>query len=243
MESNGMKNHCYSTTRTLMTNIWKSHLLIKIINNTFIDLPGLTNISIGWNFGALLGICLVLQILTGLFLAMHYTLGTITAFSPVTHIYKLCKLWMNYLIYACKQSFYILCLFIYVGHRLYYRSYVFLETWNTTVILLFIVTAIAFIGYVLPWGQISFWGATVITNLLSAISYIGTNLVEWIWSSFLVDKETLSWFFAFHFILPFIITTLTAVHLLFLHETESNIPTRISSDIDKIPFQLQLKTS
>ena len=106
-----------------------------------------------------------------------------------------CKLWMNYLLYACKQSFYILCLFIYVGRRLYYRSYVFLETWNTRVILLFIVTATAFIGYVLPWGQISFWGATVISNLLSAISYISINLAQWIWGSFSVDKATLTQFF------------------------------------------------
>nr|QYL33627.1 cytochrome b [Ovis aries] len=125
---------------------------------------------------------------------------------------------------------------MHVGRGLYYGSYTFLETWNIGVILLFATMATAFMGYVLPWGQMSFWGATVITNLLSAIPYIGTNLVEWIWGGFSVDKATLTRFFAFHFIFPFIITALAMVHLLFLHETGSNNPTGIPSDTDKIPF-------
>nr|QYL33676.1 cytochrome b [Ovis aries] len=125
---------------------------------------------------------------------------------------------------------------MHVGRGLYYRSYTFLETWNIGVILLFATMATAFMGYVLPWGQMSVWGATVITNLLSAIPYIGTNLVEWIWGGFSVDKATLTRFFAFHFIFPFIIAALAMVHLLFLHETGSNNPTGIPSDTDKIPF-------
>nr|QYL33390.1 cytochrome b [Ovis aries] len=125
---------------------------------------------------------------------------------------------------------------MHVGRGLYYGSNTFLETWNIGVILLFATMATAFIGYVLPWGQMSFWGATVITNLLSAIPYIGTNLVEWIWGGFSVDKATLTRFFAFHFIFPFIIAALAMVHLLFLHETGSNNPTGIPSDTDKIPF-------
>nr|QYL33392.1 cytochrome b [Ovis aries]QYL33443.1 cytochrome b [Ovis aries] len=125
---------------------------------------------------------------------------------------------------------------MHVGRGLYYGSYTFLETWNIGVILLFATMATAFIGYVLPWGQMSFWGATVITNLLSAIPYMGTNLVEWIWGGFSVDKATLTRFFAFHFIFPFIIAALAMVHLLFLHETGSNNPTGIPSDTDKIPF-------
>nr|QYL33482.1 cytochrome b [Ovis aries] len=125
---------------------------------------------------------------------------------------------------------------MHVGRGLYYWSYTFLETWNIGVILLFATMATAFMGYVLPWGQMSFWGATVITNLLSAIPYIGTNLVEWIWGGFSVDKATLTRFFAFHFIFPFIIAALAMVHLLFLHETGSNNPTGIPSDTDKIPF-------
>nr|QYL33426.1 cytochrome b [Ovis aries] len=125
---------------------------------------------------------------------------------------------------------------MHVGRGLYYGSYTFLETWNIGVILLFATMATAFMGYVLPWGQMSFWGATVITNLLSAIPYIGTSLVEWIWGGFSVDKATLTRFFAFHFIFPFIIAALAMVHLLFLHETGSNNPTGIPSDTDKIPF-------
>ena len=220
-----------------MTNIRKTHPLIKIVNNAFIDLPTPSNISSWWNFGSLLGICLILQILTGLFLATHYTSDTITAFSSVTHICRDVNYsWIIWYIHTNGASMFFICLFMHVGRGLYYGSYTFLETWNIGVVLLFATIATAFIGYVLPWGQISFWGATVITNLLSAIPYIGTNLVEWIWGGFSVDKASLTRFFAFHFILPFIIAALIIVHLLFLHETGSNNPTGISSDADKIPF-------
>nr|ALT56597.1 cytochrome b [Bubalus bubalis]ALT56598.1 cytochrome b [Bubalus bubalis]ALT56602.1 cytochrome b [Bubalus bubalis]ALT56605.1 cytochrome b [Bubalus bubalis]QNS36693.1 cytochrome b [Bubalus bubalis] len=220
-----------------MTNIRKSHPLMKILNNAFIDLPAPSNISSWWNFGSLLGICLTLQILTGLFLAMHYTSDTTTAFSSVAHICRDVNYgWIIRYMHANGASMFFICLYMHVGRGMYYGSYTFLETWNIGVILLFAVMATAFMGYVLPWGQMSFWGATVITNLLSAIPYIGTSLVEWIWGGFSVDKATLTRFFAFHFILPFIIAALAMVHLLFLHETGSNNPTGISSDTDKIPF-------
>lgn len=220
-----------------MTNIRKTHPLIKIVNSSFIDLPAPSNISSWWNFGSLLGICLIAQILTGLFLAIHYTSDTITAFSSVTHICRDVNYgWLIRYLHANGASIFFICLFLHVGRGFYYGSYIFLETWNIGVLLLFAVIATAFIGYVLPWGQISFWGATVITNLLSAIPYIGTNLVEWIWGGFSVDKATLTRFFAFHFILPFIVTALAGVHLLFLHETGSNNPSGLNSDTDKIPF-------
>nr|AQY17446.1 cytochrome b [Capra hircus]AQY17462.1 cytochrome b [Capra hircus] len=220
-----------------MTNIRKTHPLMKIVNNAFIDLPTPSNISSWWNFGSLLGICLILQILTGLFLAMHYTSDTMTAFPSVTHICRDVNYgWIIRYMHANGASMFFICLFMHIGRGLYYGSYTFLETWNIGVILLLATMATAFMGYVLPWGQMSFWGATVITNLLSAIPYIGTNLVEWIWGGFSVDKATLTRFFAFHFILPFIITALAMVHLLFLHETGSNNPTGIPSDTDKIPF-------
>nr|ALT56536.1 cytochrome b [Bubalus bubalis] len=220
-----------------MTNIRKSHPLMKILNNAFIDLPAPSNISSWWNFGSLLGICLILQILTGLFLAMHYTSDTTTAFSSVAHICRDVNYgWIIRYMHANGASMFFICLYMHVGRGMYYGSYTFLETWNIGVILLFAVMATAFMGYVLPWGQMSFWGATVITNLLSAIPYIGMSLVEWIWGGFSVDKATLTRFFAFHFILPFIIAALAMVHLLFLHETGSNNPTGISSDTDKIPF-------
>nr|UEK25297.1 cytochrome b [Spilogale putorius] len=220
-----------------MTNIRKTHPLAKIINNAFIDLPTPSNITSWWNFGSLLGICLILQIATGLFLAMHYTSDTTTAFSSVTHICRDVNYgWIIRYLHANGASMFFICLYLHVGRGLYYGSYMFPETWNIGIILLFTVMATAFMGYVLPWGQMSFWGATVITNLLSAIPYIGTDLVEWIWGGFSVDKATLTRFFAFHFILPFIISALAMVHLLFLHETGSNNPSGMVSDSDKIPF-------
>nr|ABN15034.1 cytochrome b [Fukomys sp. PAVD-2007]ABN15035.1 cytochrome b [Fukomys sp. PAVD-2007] len=220
-----------------MINIRKSHPLMKIINHSFIDLPTPSNISSWWNFGSLLGICLILQIITGLFLAMHYTADTTTAFSSVAHICRDVNYgWLIRYAHANGASMFFICMYVHVGRGIYYGSYMFTETWNMGIILLFSVMATAFMGYVLPWGQMSFWGATVITNLLSAIPYIGTSLVEWIWGGFSVDKATLTRFFAFHFILPFIIAALAVVHLLFLHETGSNNPSGINSDSDKIPF-------
>nr|AAC53270.1 cytochrome-b [Heliophobius argenteocinereus] len=218
-------------------NIRKHHPLMKIINNSFIDLPTPSSISMWWNFGSLLGMCLILQIITGLFLAMHYTADTLTAFSSVTHICRDVNYgWLIRYMHANGASMFFICLYMHVGRGIYYGSYAYTETWNMGVILLFSVMATAFMGYVLPWGQMSFWGATVITNQLSAIPYVGSSLVEWIWGGFSVDKSTLTRFFAFHFILPFIIAALTMVHLLFLHETGSNNPSGIDSNSDKIPF-------
>nr|UWJ89995.1 cytochrome b [Romerolagus diazi] len=220
-----------------MTNIRKIHPLLKIVNHSLIDLPAPSNISSWWNFGSLLGLCLMIQIFTGLFLAMHYTSDTTTAFSSVTHICRDVNYgWLIRYIHANGASMFFICLYMHVGRGIYYGSYTYQETWNIGILLLFAVMATAFMGYVLPWGQMSFWGATVITNLLSAIPYIGTTLVEWIWGGFSVDKATLTRFFAFHFILPFIIAALVMVHLLFLHETGSNNPSGIPSDSDKIPF-------
>nr|ABO27228.1 cytochrome b [Cynopterus horsfieldii] len=220
-----------------MTNIRKSHPLFKLINDALVDLPAPSNIPSWWNFGSLLGICLLIQILTGLFLAMHRTSDTATAFQSVAHICRDANYgWILRYLHANGASMFFICLFLHVGRGLYYGSYIYTETWNVGILLLFAVMATAFMGYVFPWGQMSFWGATVITNLLSAIPYIGTNLVEWIWGGFSVDKATLTRFFAFHFLLPFIISALVVVHLLFLHETGSNNPTGIPSDMDMIPF-------
>nr|ADB82685.1 cytochrome b [Uta stansburiana] len=220
-----------------MTITRKSHPMIKIVNNSFIDLPTPSNISAWWNFGSLLGLCLIIQILTGLFLAMHYTADISSAFSSVAHICRDVQYgWLIRNIHANGASMFFICIYMHVGRGLYYGSYMFKETWNLGVILLFLVMATAFVGYVLPWGQMSFWGATVITNLLSAIPYIGTTLVEWIWGGFSVDNATLTRFFTFHFLLPFAIIGVSMIHLLFLHETGSNNPTGLASNTDKIPF-------
>nr|UGV21543.1 cytochrome b [Microhyla achatina] len=217
--------------------IRKTHPLLKIINNSFVDLPTPSNISSWWNFGSLLGVCLIAQIATGLFLAMHYTADTTMAFSSIAHICRdVNHGWLLRNLHANGASFFFICIYLHIGRGLYYGSYMFKETWNIGVILLFLVMATAFVGYVLPWGQMSFWGATVITNLLSAAPYIGGDLVQWIWGGFSVDNATLTRFFTFHFILPFIIAGASMIHLLFLHQTGSSNPTGLNSNSDKIPF-------
>nr|ARO70452.1 cytochrome b [Cyclura nubila] len=220
-----------------MTITRKSHPILKMINNSFIDLPTPSNISSWWNFGSLLGLCLIIQILTGLFLAMHYTANISHAFSSVVHICRDVQYgWLIRNLHANGASMFFICLYLHIGRGLYYGSYLYKETWNLGVILLLLVMATAFVGYVLPWGQMSLWGATVITNLLSAIPYVGTILVEWIWGGYSVDNPTLTRFFTFHFLLPFVIMGVTILHLLFLHETGSNNPTGLNSNTDKIPF-------
>nr|AFI80730.1 cytochrome b [Labeobarbus jubae] len=220
-----------------MASLRKTPPLIKIVNGALVDLPAPSNISIWWNFGSLLGLCLITQILTGLFLAMHYTSDISTAFSSVTHICRDVNYgWLIRNIHANGASFFFICIYMHIARGLYYGSYLYKETWNIGVILLLLVMMTAFVGYVLPWGQMSFWGATVITNLLSAVPYMGNTLVQWIWGGFSVDNATLTRFFAFHFLLPFIIAAATILHLLFLHETGSNNPVGLNSNADKIPF-------
>nr|CDL89903.1 Cytochrome b [Chrysichthys brachynema] len=215
----------------------KTHPLFKIANDALIDLPAPSNISAWWNFGSLLLLCLIMQILTGLFLAMHYTSDISTAFSSVAHICRDVNYgWIIRNLHANGASFFFICIYLHIGRGLYYGSYLYKETWNIGVILLLLVMMTAFVGYVLPWGQMSFWGATVITNLLSAVPYIGDALVQWIWGGFSVDNATLTRFFAFHFLLPFLIVAATLLHALFLHETGSNNPMGLNSDADKIPF-------
>nr|YP_009475812.1 cytochrome b [Macaca sinica]AVM10391.1 cytochrome b [Macaca sinica] len=220
-----------------MTPTRKSNPIMKMINRSLIDLPAPPNLSMWWNFGSLIATCLILQIITGLFLAMHYSPDTSSAFSSIAHITRDVNYgWITRYLHANGASMLFICLFLHVGRGLYYGSYLLLETWNIGIMLLLMTMMTAFMGYVLPWGQMSFWGATVITNLLSAIPYIGTNLVQWIWGGYTIDNPTLTRFFTLHFILPFIIVALTTVHLLFLHETGSNNPCGISSDSDKITF-------
>nr|YP_009122056.1 cytochrome b [Chaetodontoplus mesoleucus]AJH65814.1 cytochrome b [Chaetodontoplus mesoleucus] len=220
-----------------MASMRKTHPLLKIANDALVDLPAPSNISVWWNFGSLLGLCLIAQIATGLFLAMHYTSDVSTAFSSVAHICRDVNYgWLIRNLHANGASFFFICIYFHIGRGLYYGSYLYKETWNIGVILLLLVMMTAFVGYVLPWGQMSFWGATVITNLLSAIPYIGNTLVQWIWGGFSVDNATLTRFFAFHFLFPFVIAAATMVHLIFLHETGSNNPLGLNSDSDKIPF-------
>jgi len=220
-----------------MIPIRTSHPLIKIANRALKDLPAPSNISRWWNAGSLLGICLVIQLITGIFLSIHFTGDISIAFSRIIHICRDVNFgWLIRVIHANGASLFFLILFIHAGRGIYYGSFIFIETWRTGVIILFLVIATAFIGYVLPWGQISFWAATVITNLLSAIPYLGQDVVQWIWGGFAVDNATLSRFFSLHFLLPFIIAALVIIHLLFLHKTGSRNPLGINSNYEKSPF-------
>lgn len=220
-----------------MISIRKTHPLAKIINNSLVDLPAPLNISAWWNFGSILGLCLATQIATGLFLAIHYSADVGLRFNRVAHITRDVNFgWLLRVIHANGASIFFIALYLHTGRGIYYSSFTYSHTWSVGVLIILLVIAAAFIGYVLIWGQISFWAATVITNLLSAIPYLGTSLVQWIWGGFAVDNATLTRFFTFHFVLPFIIAGLTAVHLLFLHQTGSNNPLGINSNLDKIPF-------
>lgn len=221
----------------MKNKIINKYPLTKIINSSLVILPSPSNITSIWNFGSLLGLCLVVQIITGLFLRIHYCSNTELAFNRVAHICRNVNYgWLLRTLHANGASIFFICLYLHIGRGIYYNSYKFKETWFSGVTIFFITIATAFLGYVLPWGQISFWGATVITNLVSAIPYIGTIIVQWIWGGFAVDNATLSRFFRLHFVLPFIIAALVIVHLIFLHQTGSNNPIGTNSNIDKIPF-------
>lgn len=214
-----------------------THPLIKIVNNALVDLPAPANISSWWNFGSLLGLCLGTQIITGLFLAIHYTPHVDMAFSRIIHIVRDVNYgWLLRTIHANGASFFFICLYLHIGRGIFYGSYLYKLTWFSGIALLLLTMGAAFIGYVLPWGQISFWGATVITNLLSAVPYIGDLIVQWVWGGFAIDNATLNRFFTFHFLIPFIIAGVVMLHLLFLHQSGSNNPLGLKRDSDKIPF-------
>ncbi|YP_214937.1 cytochrome b (mitochondrion) [Homalodisca vitripennis] len=215
----------------------KNNPIIKIINYSLIDLPAPLNLSSWWNFGSILGLCLTIQLITGILLSMHYTSNIEMAFNSVNHITRDVNYgWLMRTIHSNGASMFFICMYLHTGRGMYYGSYKFIKTWMVGVMIMLLTMATAFLGYVLPWGQMSFWGATVITNLLSALPYIGSMLVNWIWGGFAVDNATLSRFFSLHFLLPFIIMMMTIIHLFFLHMTGSNNPIGINSNIDKIPF-------
>nr|YP_010535231.1 cytochrome b [Megacopta bituminata]UYA97653.1 cytochrome b [Megacopta bituminata] len=215
----------------------KMHPMLKIINKSLIDLPTPSSITLWWNFGSLLGLCLMIQLISGIFLAMHYTANIEMAFNSVIHICRdVNNGWLIRYTHANGASMFFLCLYMHIGRGLYYGSYKLMMTWTVGVTLLLLIMGTAFLGYVLPWGQMSLWGATVITNLLSAIPYLGNTLVKWLWGGFSVDNATLTRFFTLHFLLPFIVSAMVMLHLLFLHQTGSNNPMGLNSNYEKSPF-------
>lgn len=215
----------------------KSNPLIKIVNSSLINLPSPRSISYIWNFGSLLGLCLMIQLFTGIFLAIHYSSDISSTFDRIIHITRDVNLgWILRMIHANGARFFFIFLYWHVGRGIYYGSSNFFHTWLIGVTILILVIATAFLGYVLPWGQISFWGATVITNMASAIPLLGNNLVEWLWGGFTVEGPTLTRFFSLHYLLPFIISALSGIHLLYLHESGSSNPLGVDKNFNKIPF-------
>lgn len=223
--------------------IRKENPIFSPINSALVDLPAPISLSYLWNFGSLLGLCLIIQILTGIFLAMHYCADVTIAFSSITHITRDVNygFLLKYL-HANGASIFFMCMYIHIGRGLYYGSYLRIPLWSIGVIIILVMMITAFIGYVLPWGQMSFWGATVITNFVSAIPYIGNDVVQWIWGGFSVSNATLNRFYSLHYLFPFILTGLILIHIILLHSTGSNSPIGINSNSDKIPFHIYFTT-
>jgi len=220
--------------------ILKSHPFLKMINSYVIDSPQPSNISYIWNFGSLLGFCLIIQIITGVTLAMHYNPNVLEAFNSVEHIMRdVNNGWLIRYLHSNTASAFFFLVYLHIGRGLYYGSYKTPRTlvWTIGTIIFILMIATAFLGYVLPYGQMSLWGATVITNLMSAIPWVGQDIVEFIWGGFSVNNATLNRFFALHFILPFVLTALVLMHLIALHDIAgSNNPLGISGNYDRLPF-------
>ncbi|BBI41164.1 apocytochrome b (mitochondrion) [Monascus purpureus] len=220
--------------------IFKNHPLLKLLNAYLIDSPTPANISYLWNFGSLLGLCLGIQIITGVTLAMHYTPSIYEAFNSVEHIMRdVNNGWLVRYLHSNTASAFFFLVYLHIGRGLYYGSYKSPRTltWAIGTVILIVMMATAFLGYVLPYGQMSLWGATVITNLMSAIPWIGQDIVEFIWGGFSVNNATLNRFFALHFLLPFILAALALMHLIAMHDTVgANNPLGISANYDRLPF-------
>nr|YP_654317.1 cytochrome b [Agaricia humilis]ABG02291.1 cytochrome b [Agaricia humilis] len=217
----------------------KENPLLSLVSGVLVDLPSPSNISYLWNFGSLLGLCLVMQIITGCFLSMHYCVGVDLAFASVGHIMRDVNhgFLLRYF-HANGASLFFLCLYLHIGRSLYYGGYLKAPVWRVGVVILLLTMATAFLGYVLPWGQMSFWGATVITNLLSALPYVGADVVQWVWGGFSVSGATLSRFFSLHFLFPFLLVILVGVHLIYLHVEGSSSPVGSKSPVDDVVFHV-----
>ena len=213
--------------------------IINLLNDHLIDYPTPVNINYLWNFGSMAGIFLAVQIVTGIFLAMHYTPHVDLAFLSVEHIMRdVNNGWLLRYLHANGASMFFGVVYIHVARGIYYGSYQKPRgfVWVVGVVILILMMATAFMGYVLPWGQMSFWAATVITNLFSAFPIVGEPIVAWLWGGFSVDNATLNRFFSFHYLLPFLIVGAVLAHLAVLHQNGSNNPLGVQAAIDKIPF-------
>jgi|TARA_B110000116_G_scaffold60039_3_gene51374 quinol-cytochrome oxidoreductase complex cytochrome b subunit len=218
---------------------WIKNYIISIFTNHLIKYPTPININYAWSFGSLAGICLIIQILTGIFLAMHYTAHIELAFSSVEHIMRdVNNGWLIRYAHANGASMFFIVVYCHIFRGLYFGSYMHPRQllWCSGVLMFILMMATAFMGYVLPWGQMSFWGATVITSLFTAIPFIGNVIVDWLWGGFTVGNATLNRFFSLHFFLPFALAGLSIVHLALLHKDGSSNPLGVDSHVDKISF-------
>jgi len=220
--------------------ILKSHPLLKLVNSYIIDSSQPSNISYLWNFGSLLAFCLIIQIITGVTLAMHYNPSVLEAFNSVEHIMRdVNNGWLIRYLHSNTASAFFFLVYLHIGRGLYYGSYKSPRTlvWTIGTVIFILMMATAFLGYVLPYGQMSLWGATVITNLMSAIPWVGQDIVEFIWGGFSVNNATLNRFFSLHFVLPFVLAALVLMHLIALHDSAgSSNPLGISGNYDRLPF-------
>jgi len=220
--------------------ILKSHPLLSLINSYLVDSPQPSNLSYLWNFGSLLGFCLIIQIVTGVTLAMHYNPSVLEAFNSVEHIMRdVNNGWLIRYLHSNTASAFFFLVYLHIGRGLYYGSYRAPRTltWTIGTIIFILMIVTAFLGYVLPYGQMSLWGATVITNLMSAIPWVGQDIVEFIWGGFSVNNATLNRFFALHFVLPFVLAALVIMHLIALHDSAgSGNPLGVSAGYDRISF-------
>lgn len=220
-----------------MKSLLYTHPIFRILNRSLKILPSAKNTSIIWNFGFLLGIVLIFQVLTGLFLVIHYSSSIDLAFSSIRHIMRDVNYgWILRIFHSNGASLYFFFIFFHIGRGIYFNSFNIVITWISGIVILLLSIAEAFLGYVLPWGQISFWGATVITNLFRTIPYLGPNIVIFLWGGFSISGATLSRFFCFHFLVPFLIIRIILIHILFLHETGSSNPLGINRNLIKISF-------
>nr|DAZ91209.1 TPA_asm: CYTB [Echinogammarus berilloni] len=221
----------------MMKPILKANPLMKVFAGTLVKLPAPANISSMWNFGSLLSLCLMIQIITGLLLASAYSADMSSSFNLVNQLMEtMDKGWLIRYTHANGASLFFVCLYAHVGRGIYFSSFLYTHTWSAGVTILLLTMAAAFLGYVLPANQMSFWGASVITNLFSEVPYLGPNIVQFIWGGVSVDSPTLTRFFTFHFIIPFIIMALVLVHITFLHQTGSSNPLGLTSNSAKIMF-------
>lgn len=215
--------------------------VFTFINQNLRDYPTPKNLNYFWNFGSLAGVTLVIMIVTGILLAMQYTANADLAFDSVERIMRdVNNGWLLRYIHMNGASMFFIIVYIHIFRGLYYGSFKSPREilWILGVLILLLMMATAFMGYVLPWGQMSFWGATVITNLFSAFPVIGDYIVTFLWGGFSVDNPTLTRFFVLHYLMPFLIVGVVMLHLVALHQFGSNNPlgVDVKSDGDTIPF-------